>query len=137
MGLIVDSNILMGAERRGDTLGHAVRRVREIHGEQQFALSAIIIIELTHGIHRGRIPEYRERRRIFVNEVCRDLTVIPVTLEIARLAGRIEGEQAAKGIGIPFEDLVIGSTVLYLDFDVLTHNVKYFQLIPGLRAVTL
>jgi predicted nucleic acid-binding protein len=35
------------------------------------------------------------------------------------------------------EDLVIGSTALYLGFDVLTHKVRHFQLIPGLSAVTL
>lgn len=137
MGLIVDSNILIEAERRGDALAQAIRRIREIHGEQQFALSAISVIELTHGIDRGRFPEYRERRRVLVDEVCRDLTIYPVTLEIAQLAGRIEGEQAEMGFAIPFEDLVIGATALYLGFDVLTHNVKHFQLIPGLNTVTL
>jgi len=59
-----------------------------------------------------------------------------ITLEIAQLAGRIEGEQAAKGIGIPFEDPVICSTALYLAFDVVTNNLRHFQLIPGLNAVT-
>lgn len=137
MGLIVDSNVLIAAERRGDALDQAIRRIREIHGDQRCALSAISIIELTHGIHRGRFPEHRNRRRIFVDEVCRDMTVFPVTLEIAQLAGRIEGEQAEKGFAIPFEDLVIGATAVFLGFDVLTHNLRHFQLIPGLNAVTL
>ncbi len=69
--------------------------------------------------------------------MCQSLLVQPVTLEIAQLAGRIEGEQAAKGISIAFEDLLIGATALHLGFDVATLNVKHFQAIPGLRVVTL
>jgi predicted nucleic acid-binding protein len=67
----------------------------------------------------------------------RDLVIHPVTLEIAQLAGRIEGEQAAKGIAISFEDLVIGATALHLGFGVATLNVRHFQLIPGLQIVSL
>ncbi len=48
------------------------------------------------------------------------MIVHPVSLEIAQLAGRIEGEQAAKGIAI-----------------VATLNVRHFQLIPSLKIVTL
>lgn len=59
----------------------------------------------------------------------------PVSLEIAQLAGKIEGEQAAQGIAIPFEDLVIGATALYLGFDVATLNTKHFSLIPDLNIV--
>ena len=61
----------------------------------------------------------------------------PVSLPIAQLAGRIEGEQAAKGISIAMEDLLIGATALHLGFDVATLNVKHFSLIPGLKTVAL
>ncbi len=61
----------------------------------------------------------------------------PVTLEIAQLAGRIEGEQASQGNSIAFEDLIIGATALHLGFDVATLNVRHFQLIPGLKVITL
>ena len=57
-----------------------------------------------------------------------------VTLEIALLAGRIEGEQAAVGNIIAFEDLVIGATALHLGFDVATLNLKHFRRIPGLNV---
>ena len=60
-----------------------------------------------------------------------------MTLDVARLAGQIEGEQAAQGIAIPFEDLVIGATALHLGYDVATLNVKHFQLIPKLKIVIL
>jgi hypothetical protein len=33
------------------------------------------------------------------------MAVHPITLEIAQLAGKLEGEQAARGVSIAFEDL--------------------------------
>jgi predicted nucleic acid-binding protein len=40
-----------------------------------------------------------------------------------------------KEIAIDFPDLVIGTTALYLGFDVMTHNLKHFRLIPGLNVI--
>ncbi len=45
-----------------------------------------------------------------------------MTLEVAQLAGKIEGEQAARDISIAFEDLLIGSTALHLGYSVATHT---------------
>jgi predicted nucleic acid-binding protein len=59
------------------------------------------------------------------------------TLEIAQLAGRVEGEQAARGISIAFEDLLIGATALHLNYSVATSNVRHFRLIPKLSVVQL
>jgi predicted nucleic acid-binding protein len=60
-----------------------------------------------------------------------------VTLEIARLAGRIEGEQEAKGIQFAFEDLLIGATALNLGYSVATLNPRDFKQVPGLSVVRL
>jgi len=54
------------------------------------------------------------------------LAVHPLTLEVARLAGRIHGEQMGRGVSIDFPDLLIGATALHLGFDVATLNVKHF-----------
>ncbi|HLI76808.1 MAG TPA: PIN domain-containing protein [Acidobacteriaceae bacterium] len=136
MGLILDTGILIAGERRRETVKQVIERVQTAVGETEAALSTVSIVELTHGIYRARTDADRERRRAFCNELCRDMIVHPVSLEIAQLAGRIEGEQAAKGIAIAFEDLVIGATALHLGFGVATLNVKHFQLIPGLDIVT-
>ena len=137
MGLILDTGILIAGERRKETVKQVIERVQAALGETEAALSTVSIVELTHGIYRARTDADRERRRAFCDELCRDMIVHPVSLEIAQLAGRIEGEQAAQGIAIAFEDLVIGATALYLGFDVATFNVKHFKLIPGLNIVTL
>jgi predicted nucleic acid-binding protein len=137
MGLILDTGILIASERRRESVEDILRRVRAAHGEIDIALSTVSVVELTHGIYRARNDADRERRRVFAEGVFQDLIVHPVSLEIAQLAGKIEGEQAAQGTAIAFEDLVIGATALHLGFDVATLNVKHFQLIPGLKIVSL
>ena len=137
MGLILDSSILIAGERRGETVKQVIERIRAAHGDIESALSAISIIEFTHGIYRARTDADKVRRKAFADELARDMVVHPVSLGIAQLAGRIEGEQAAKGISIALEDLIIGATALYIGFDVATLNVKHFQAIPSLKVVTL
>ena len=66
-----------------------------------------------------------------------DVPVHPVTLDIARLAGRIEGQQEAIGVQFAFEDLLIGATALHLGYEVATLNLRDFQRIPGLSVIQL
>jgi predicted nucleic acid-binding protein len=112
MGLILDSSILIAGERGGESVRAILKRVQATQGEAESGLSAVTVVELTHGIYRPKTDTHRERRRAFTEDLCRDLTVHPVTLEIAQLAGKVEGEQAARGISIAFEDLLIGTTAL-------------------------
>lgn len=114
-----------------------LKRVRAAHGETEAGLSAVTIVELTHGIYRAKNDADRERRRLFTEELCRDVMVYPVTLEVAQLAGKIGGEQPSHGVSIAFEDLLIGTTALHLGYAVVTLNVRHFRLIPGLSVLQL
>ena len=60
-----------------------------------------------------------------------------MTVEIAEVAGRIEGEQAARGVSVAFEDLLIGATALHIGYELATLNLRDFQKIPGLSVVKL
>ena len=135
MGIILDTSVLIAGERRGEGVQAIIQRVLTIQGEQDAALSVVTLVELTHGIYRARTDADRERRRAFAQELRRDVAVIPVTAEIAELAGRIEGEQAARGISIAFEDLLIGATALHMNYAVVTLNLRHFQVIPHLSVV--
>jgi predicted nucleic acid-binding protein len=135
MGIVLDSSVLIAGERSGESVRQILHRVQGVYGEVDSALSVVTIVELTHGIYRATSDATRERRRAFSEELRRDMVVHPVTVEIAELAGRIEGEQAARGISIAFEDLLIGVTALYLDYAIATRNVRHFERIPGLKVV--
>ena len=114
MGIILDTSVLIAGERRGEGVQAILQRVQAAQGEQDAALSVVTLVELTHGIYRARTDADRARRRAFSEELRRDVAVHPVTAEIAELAGRIEGEQASRGVSIAFEDLLIGATALHL-----------------------
>jgi tRNA(fMet)-specific endonuclease VapC len=137
MGLILDSSVVIAAERRGDTVEQLIEQIVNTTGDQEAALSAIGLTELIHGIYRARTSEMRQRRESFLNELLADLTVYPYTKETAMLAGKLDGEQQSRGVVIPFGDLLIGATALSLGYKVLTGNLRDFQRIPGLSVVTL
>lgn len=137
MGLILDSSVVIAAERRGHTVRQILEQMRAAYGEIDIGLSVVTIAELMHGAYRAKADADNRRRLAFIDRLCSDVPVHPVTVEIARRVGRIEGEQAAKGIVIAFEDLAIGVTALYLGFDIATLNVRHFQRIPGLNVAVI
>ena len=137
MGVILDSSILIAAERTKESVWEVLERVEAVCGKTTAAISAVTAVELTHGIYRAKTDSSRKRREAFVEGLFQAVAVHPLTLEVARLAGRIHGEQMGRGIGIDFPDLLIGATALHLGFGVATLNVKHFQLIPGLTVVAL
>lgn len=137
MGVILDSSILIAAERQSHTVRQILEQVRASQGEIDLGLSVVTIAELIHGAYRSR-EEARQRRRLaFIDQLCEDVPVHPVTVEIARQAGRIEAQREAEGIRVPFEDLLIGVTALRLGYAVATLNVRHFRLIPELSVVQL
>lgn len=54
------------------------------------------------------------RRQALADESIRDVPIHPVSIETVSIAGRIEGDQAAQGVVIAFEDLLIAATALQL-----------------------
>lgn len=135
MGLILDSSVIVDAERRGETVERLIERILRSTGDQDAALSAVGLTEIVHGIYRAATPAIRSRRETFLNELLADLAVYPYTKEAAILAGKLDGEQQNKGVVIPFADLLIGATALTLSYSVLTVNVRHFERIPGLSVV--
>jgi predicted nucleic acid-binding protein len=137
MGLILDSSVVIAAERRGETPAQLVEQVIGFAGNQEAALSSVGFTELVHGIYRAASPRMRMRRQSFIDELRIALTIYPYTEETALLAGRIDGEQTSRGTIIPYADLLIGATALSLGYSVLTNNARHFRMIPGLNVIFL
>jgi predicted nucleic acid-binding protein len=129
--------VVIAAERRGTSVAGLIRFVFATAGDQDAALSSVGLTEMVHGIYRAQSAAMRTRRESFIKELVRDLIVYPYTTETALLAGKIDGEQTARGVVIPFPDLLIGATALSLGFSVLTVNARHFRLIPNLQVIQL
>ncbi len=137
VGIILDSSVVIAAERRGHTVRQILEQIKNAVGDIDIGLSVITVAELVHGAYRARSPDQKDRRLGFIDRLCSDIPVHPVTVAIARRIGRIEGEQAALGVAIAFEDLAIGVTALELGFNVATLNLRHFRAIPTLNVMRL
>jgi predicted nucleic acid-binding protein len=132
MGLMLDSSVAISAERRGLPVEELLAEIRDSVGPQEVALSVVSVMELEHGIWRAKEPARAGRRRNFLEDLIASIPVHPVTVELARKAGRIDAEQQTQGVRIAFQDLLIGVSALDLDYAVATHNMRHFERIPGL-----
>ncbi len=74
-------------------------------------------------------------RQRFLNELLAALPVHPVSVSVALRAGRIDGENAARGVRLALSNLLIGVTALELGYRVATGNVRHFQMVPGLEML--
>ena len=137
MGLILDSSVVIAAERQHETVPQLLRRIVSTAGDQRVALSAVGLTELVHSIYRASNPVQRQNHERFIGDLLADMDVVPYAKATAMLAGKIDGEQRAQGVTIPFADLLIGVTALEHGYAVATVNLRHFGLIPGLKIEQL
>jgi predicted nucleic acid-binding protein len=135
VGVILDSSVLVAAERKDHSVRQILELVQASQGDTEVGLSVVTIAELTHGAYRAKTRDQQENRLEFVERLADAVPVHPMTIDVARIVGRIEGEQTAHGNQIAFEDLVIGATALRLGYSVMTLNTRDFRRIPGLTVV--
>jgi predicted nucleic acid-binding protein len=112
LGVILDSSIVIEAERRRLNAAQILKRIAQEIGEMEVALCSITVAELAHGIYRADTPERRERRRIFLDDLKAAVPVYSITDSTAELVGQIGAESSAVGVTIPFDDLLIGACAL-------------------------
>jgi predicted nucleic acid-binding protein len=69
LGLVLDSSVLVAAERKKLTTPEAIRKVREAVGEETIAICSRTVAELAHGIYRADTTERSRMRRQFLDEL--------------------------------------------------------------------
>jgi predicted nucleic acid-binding protein len=135
MGLILDSSVLIVAERQGQNARQMLATISGKVGNTEVAISVVTLIELAHGAARADTQQRKAERQQFIQELLMALPIHPVTLSIALRTGQIDGDNQAKGIRLPLSDLLIGVTALELGYGVATGNLRHFQMIPGLSVL--
>jgi len=137
MGLVLDSGILIAAERDARPVSELLATLEQEHGETEIVLSAITVIELEHGLQRANTAELTRMRRHYLDTVFAAIPVEPFTREMAQTAARVDADAKKSGRVIPFPDLLIGVTALQLGYALATRNLRHFQMISGLKVVSL
>jgi predicted nucleic acid-binding protein len=135
MGLILDSSVLIAAERTGVNAIQSLRHIRQHLEEQSVAISTITLMEMAHGLARADSSARRDVRQRFLDDLVSVMTIQPVTTSIALRAGQMDGENKSRGVQVALSDLLIGVTALELGYGVSTHNLRHFRMIPGVNVL--
>lgn len=126
MGLVLDSSIVVQAERTKLPVSALLELLHEQHGSAQIVLSSISVVELEHGIFRAQTAQQAINRSRYLETVFLAIPVEPFTREIGSTAARIDAEARSSGHVISFADLLIGATALHFGFGLVTRNERHF-----------
>ncbi len=125
MRWLLDANAVIAMLR--DSVSPIARHARQ-HDPGDVAISAIVAHELFYGAFKSQ--------RMSHNVALVDALLFPVIefdKEDARQAGQIRASLATKGAGIGPYDILIAGQAIARDVILVTHNIREFARVPGLR----
>lgn len=96
-----------------------------IEAEEVVLASEVVRFELLAGV--------REKEVEALEQFFSALSWVPVGEEVARTAGSLAQSHRRAHSGIDDADYLIAATVLLLDAELLTTNVRHFPMIAGLK----
>ena len=96
MGLILDSSVLIKAERQGQNARQMLTAISGTTGNTDIAISVVTLIELAHGAARADTAQRKAKRHQFIQELLMALPIHPVTVPIALRVGQVDGENQGK-----------------------------------------
>ena len=131
MGVILDSSILIAAERRRFDLA----RFLAAHPDDLFFITVITASELLHGCARATDADIRARRVRFVEDVLNDYFILPLNLAEAREHARLWAELEMHGTPIGERDLFIAAIAKAAGHSLATLNQGEFSRVPELKLV--
>ena len=87
--------------------------------------SELVRFELMAGVRNQELSA--------LEEFCSALHWVPVTEDVARVAGQLARRYRKSHNGIGAVDYLIAATAIALDAELLTTNVRHFPMFPELR----
>lgn len=126
MILLLDSTVIIDVLRgRNERRRKLAALVEQGH---EAATSSLNIAEIYAGMRSGEEP----RAAAFLDS----MRCFPITKSIARLAGSLKMQWAAKGHTLSLDDMFVAATSLEHDLPLVTDNRKHFP-VHGLHFYTL
>lgn len=100
--------------------------VRWFAEQDGFLLSAVSVEEISFGAHRAP-KERRAKLEPWLDALMATYEVVPVTSEIARLAGALRAAREAAGRRVTASDMLIAASALTHRLTLVTRNVDDFD----------
>jgi len=131
MGLILDTSLIVGQERRRFDL----KAFLQTQPDETPYLTTITVSELLHGVERADSEARARQRSVSIEKLLQNITILPFDLAQARCHARIWAhlERAGEMIG-PY-DLLIAAAGIAADHTVATLNPGEFRRVPDLNVI--
>lgn len=126
MGIVIDTNVWVLAEKAGGTLNLA----RWAHYEGAY-MSAVTASELLVSVEQANSPERRALRGAFVENLLAAVPVLDFSASVARAHARMMAA-LPKNVTAGAHGALIAATAIHHGYAVLTRNVADFRLFAGL-----
>jgi tRNA(fMet)-specific endonuclease VapC len=110
-----------------------VRKHFEQFAPGDIAISSVTVAELQYGVQKSAA---REKNASALGDFLLPLEVAPFDTESALAYGKIRAELERRGKPIGSMDMLIAAQAIAQDCTLITHNLKEFDRIPGLRCET-
>lgn len=125
MNYLLDTNVLIDLFKNKYGIREAILKV----GRQQCFISSLTIGELLVGAYKGM----NIRQKSEVEKTKELFTTLSVSESVIDIYAKTRAQLELSGIRLDDIDLLIASTALFHNLTVVTHNVKHFDRIPGLK----
>lgn len=100
------------------------------HDPSRYRISAIVRAELLYGVYSSqRVAENLRLLELFLEP----LVSVPFDDACARAYGRLRADLRRMGKPIGANDMLIATTALAHGLTLVTHNVREFAQVPGLK----
>jgi predicted nucleic acid-binding protein len=130
MGLILDTSVLIAAERK-----NKLNFLSQWEEYESAYISSISVTELLIGVYRADSEERRIKRSAFVEHIISSIASLPFGEEEARIYAQILNNLYKAGITLGVHDMLIGATAISHGYGVLTLNEQDFNRISGLKVI--
>lgn len=130
MGIIIDTSVLIAAERDGI----------DFNSWQQYDsayISSVTITELLIGVHRAKSAKIRVKRSAFVEHIIGSISNLSFGEEEARVYSQILDDLYKRRITLGSHDMIIAATAIASGYPVLTMNEKDFKRIAGVEVLSI
>ena len=101
------------------------------HAVGDIGISVITLAELEYGVSKSSRPA---RNREALEQFISPLEVAPFDRRATAVYGRLRTTLEKKGQAIGSMDLLIAAQALSLEVPLITHNLREFGRVPGLRV---
>lgn len=129
--LDIDTCIYLMSGRHGERQSRILARLDRLAPEENLILSSIVTFELSYGAQKGR---WRKANLALLEEFLLDFIVAPFDEKASHIGGAIRTKLEKNGRPIGPMDTLIAAHAVSLGVPLVTHNLREFSRVPGLKA---